>query len=103
VRGSGGSTPTGVVRLDDLGHTSPLPNGQPAFHVLATGTLVPGANPDEATVVFDSKQLRRRGSEWGNLHIRAEYLGDATYAATGSPEFVENVYREKSDLDGDGL
>jgi CSLREA domain-containing protein len=104
VHGSGGTMPTGVVTLYDTAHTTLMPNGQTVFHFLASATLTPSATlPDTAFALFDSNKLQRMGSEWGNLPIRAQYLGDSTYAPTASsPDFVQTVYREKSDLDGDG-
>ena len=103
VRGIGGVTPTGVVTLIDPRQTTTT-GGQTVFHTLASGTLVRStAGPDTAELLVDSRSLRRKGSEWGNLHIRAQFGGDAVYAAASSADFVQAGSREKSDLDGDGL
>jgi len=102
VKGSFG-VPRGRVRLDDLAHTTVV-NGKPGFHSLGEADLVPvSGSGDTAEALIDSASLYLKGSRWGNLRIRAEYLGDAMYAATASTEVVQTIYREKSDFDGDGL
>jgi hypothetical protein len=104
VRGSGGVKPKGVVALSDLGHSMTWAGGQVTFHQLDSGYLDPShPDPDVSTLVIPSHRLRLRGSQWGNVRIRADFQGDSTYAATSSMELVQTIYREKSDLDKNGL
>ncbi len=102
AKGFGGNMPKGVVLLQDLAHPT-LVNGLPDFPILASAQLAPSsAGNDTAEALVDSTNLQLRGSLWGNVRIRALYLGDAVYARS-SGDFTQTIYREKSDLDGDGL
>jgi CSLREA domain-containing protein len=103
VRGSGGVKPMGVVTLYDVAHSMTMGNGQVAFHQLAYGKLDPShPDPDVSTLTLPSSALTLYGTLWGNVRMRAEFHGDSTYAPASSMELVQTLYREKSDLDGDG-
>ncbi|MCC7526865.1 MAG: CSLREA domain-containing protein [Chitinophagaceae bacterium] len=104
VTGSAGVRPTGSVVLLDLRRPYAGPNGQTTYPTMAYGSLVPSSSqPDRAELLVPSSALVLGGSSWGNARIRAEYRGDAVYARTASPEFVQTLYRPSSDLDGNGL
>lgn len=92
----GAGVPTGAVVLHQLR------SGQSV--AVASGWLTPSATqPDTAELLIKSAGLRLAGSSWGRVRLQAEYMGDALYAPTSSPEFAQIIYREKSDLDGNGL
>jgi CSLREA domain-containing protein len=103
ARGFGGNRPTGRVQLVDLNRPTPATGSIPAgFEVIADASLSSGSG-DTAVAVVDSTTLQLRGSLWGNIRMRAQYLGDSTYGPASSADFVQTIYREKSDLSGDGF
>jgi CSLREA domain-containing protein len=108
VRGVPGMTPTGVVIMRDLNRPLMFANGM-SYPSLAYSVLTPSASLlDTAEAVFSSPSLNWSQTTitappWGNLSLRADYGGDVDFEPATSMDFVQRTYREKSDLDGNGL